>query len=173
VVTSPPAADAQPPGILRRLASMLYESLLLFAVGFAGAWLFFFASGGREVAGWMRYALQAYLAALYAAYFLWCWLRGGQTLAMKTWRIRLVAPGRSRVTPGQALLRLVCAGVLAGAFLAALGAAFKYRDPWLAVAGLALAGVGLGWALVDRDRQFLHDRLAGTRLVLVPPPGRR
>jgi len=152
---------------------MLYEGLLLFAVGFAGAWLFFFVSGGREVAGWLRHALQAYLAALYAAYFLWCWLRGGQTLAMKTWRIRVVAPGRPRMPPGRALLRLVCAGVFAGAFLAALGVALKYREPWLAIVGVALAGVGVGWALFDRDRQFLHDRLAGTRLVLVPPPDRR
>jgi hypothetical protein len=52
-------------------------------------------------------------------------------------------------------------------FLAALGAAFKYRDPWLALAAFSVAGIGLGWALIDRDRQFLHDRLAGTRLVLV------
>jgi len=167
-VIPPPAADARPPGILRRLASLLYEGLLLFAVGFAGAWLFFFASGGREVAGWIRYALQAYLVALYAAYFLWCWLRGGQTLAMKTWRIRLVAPGRTRVPPGRAFLRLVYAGVLAGTFVAAAGAAVKFQSPWLAVVAVSVAGVGLGWALFDPDRQFLHDRLAGTRLVLVP-----
>ena len=151
---------------------MLYEGLLLFAVGFAGAWLFLFASGGREVAGWVRYALQAYLVALYAAYFLWCWLRGGQTLAMKTWRVRLVAPGCAGVPPGRALLRFVYAGVLAGTFLVALAAAFAYRNPWLALAAFAVAGIGLGWALFDSDRQFLHDRLAGTRLVLVPPPNR-
>jgi uncharacterized RDD family membrane protein YckC len=35
-----------------------------------------------------------------------------------------------------------------------------------------LGVVGLLWALVDRDRQFLHDRLAGTRLVAVPPAKR-
>jgi uncharacterized RDD family membrane protein YckC len=146
---------------------MLYESLLLFAIGFAAAWVFFVASGGREASGALRLMLQLLLLAVFAAYFLWCWLRGGQTLAMKAWRIRVVAPGRARVPPLAALLRFVYASVLLGAFLAAIAAAFVHRNPWLAFASLAVAGVGLGWALVDRDRQFLHDRLAGTRLELV------
>lgn len=160
----PPAA----PGIARRLASMLYESLLLFAVAFVAAWVFFFASGGRDASGLLRLALQLFLLAVFASYFMWCWLRGGQTLAMKTWRIRLVAPGKARVPPATALLRFVYASALLGTFFAAIAAAFAHRNPWLAFASLAVAGVGLGWALVDRDRQFLHDRLAGTRLELVP-----
>jgi hypothetical protein len=45
--------------------------------------------------------------------------------------------------------------------------AFEHRNALLAFASLALSGIGIGWALVDRDRQFLHDRLAGTRLVQV------
>jgi uncharacterized RDD family membrane protein YckC len=124
------------PGLARRLASMLYEALLLVAVAFFAAWLFFFASGGRDAtAGATRHLLQLFILAVFAAYFLWCWLRGGQTLAMKAWRIRLVG-----ATPRKALLRFVLA--------------------------LALFPVSIAWALVDRDRQFLHDRLAGTRLVL-------
>jgi uncharacterized RDD family membrane protein YckC len=116
---------------------MLYEALLVFAVAFFAAWLFFFASGGREAtAGWLRLALQLFVLAVVAAYFLWCWLRGGQTLAMRAWRIRLVG-----VTPGKALLRLLLA------FL------------------LVPTGVSILWSLLDADRQFLHDRLAGTRLV--------
>jgi uncharacterized RDD family membrane protein YckC len=126
------------PGIARRLASMLYESILLFAVAFFAGWLFFFASGGRDAtSGWPRYALQVFIIAVFAAYFLWSWLRGGQTLAMKAWKIRLAG-----VTPGNALPRF---------FLALL---------------LVPTGISLLWALFDRDRQFLHDRLAGTRLVL-------
>ena len=131
------------PGIARRLACMLYDGLLLFAVGFAAPWLFFFASGGRGAEGDVRMLLQLYLLAVFAAYFLWCWLRGGQTLAMKTWRIRLISPAHDRVTPGAALLRFALALLVVP------------------------TGIGLGWALFDRERQFLHDRLAGTRLVLV------
>jgi uncharacterized RDD family membrane protein YckC len=145
---------------------MLYEALLLLAVAFLATWVFQLAAGTAQIEGWRRNLLQAFLLAVFAAYFLWCWLRGGQTLAMKAWRIRLVAPGHARVPPKTALLRLVCAALPIGAFLAALAAALAHRDPWLAFATLALSGVGVGWALVDRDRQFLHDRLAGTRLVL-------
>jgi uncharacterized RDD family membrane protein YckC len=122
-------------GLARRLAAMLYEALLLFAVAFFAGWLFFFASGGRDAtAGWLRHTLQLFVLTLFAAYFLWCWLRGGQTLAMKAWGIRLI-----EVTPTKALLRFVLAA--------------------------ALLPVSIVWAFLDRDRQFLHDRLAGTRLV--------
>ena len=136
------------PGIARRLASMLYESLLLFAVAFASVWLFFFGSAGASVEGATRALLQAYLAAVFAAYFLWSWLRGGQTLAMKAWRIRLVGPDGAAPAPARALLRFA---------LAALGVP---------------TAIGVLWALFDRDRQFLHDRLAGTRLVSVEAPAR-
>ncbi len=128
------------PGIARRLASMLYEALLLAAVAFFAAWVFFFASGGRDATiGWTRHALQLFVAAVFAAYFLWCWLRGGQTLAMRAWRIRLV-----EVTPRKALLRLAAAAIFVP------------------------TGISLVWAPFDRERLFLHDRLAGTRLVMVP-----
>ncbi len=154
------------PGITRRVFSMLYEGTLLFAVAFIATWLFQFVAGGAVVTGWQRTALQFYLAAVFAAYFLWCWLRGGQTLAMKAWKIRLVVPGRSRIPARIALARLLLAAIFVGSFCAALAAAFIHRNPWVAFVTLVFSGVGLGWALFDRDRQFLHDRLAGTRLVL-------
>ena len=129
--------SATAPPLLRRLASMAYEAILLFGVGFFAAWLFFFASGGRDAThGWERYVLQLFILAVFAAYFLWCWLRGGQTLAMKAWHIRL-----ADVSPPKALYRF---------FLALL---------------LVPTGISLLWALFDREKQFLHDRLAGTRLV--------
>lgn len=134
------------PGLPRRLLSMLYEAILLFAVGFFAAWLFFFASGGRDAtAGWARHALQLFIVVVFAGYFLWCWLRGGQTLAMKAWGIRLVgvtpAKALANVTPGKALVRFLLAAALVPTLISIL------------------------WALFDRDRQFLHDRLAGTRLI--------
>ena len=126
------------PGLARRLASLFYEALLLFAVAFFAGWLFYAASGGRDAThGWPRYALQLLILAFFASYFLWCWLRGGQTLAMRAWRIRLVG-----VTPRKAMLRFLY-GLL-----------------------LVPTGIAIVWAFFDRDRQFLHDRLAGTRLEL-------
>lgn len=159
-------ATGDVPGIMRRVFSMLYEATLLFAVAFIATWLFQFAAGGAVVTGWQRTALQFYLAAVFAAYFLWCWLRGGQTLAMKAWKIRLVVPGRTRIPARTALARLLLAAVFVGSFCAAFAAAFIHRNPWVAFVTLVFSGIGLGWALFDRDRQFLHDRLAGTRLVL-------
>jgi uncharacterized RDD family membrane protein YckC len=127
------------PGLPRRLASMVYEAVLLFAVGFFAAWLFFFASGGRDAtAGWPRHALQFFIGLVFAGYFLWSWLRGGQTLAMKAWGIRLV-----EVTPQRALLRFLLAAVFVPTLISVV------------------------WSLFDPERQFLHDRLAGTRLVSV------
>lgn len=134
---------AQTAGLPRRLAAMLYEALLLFAVAFFAGWVFFFASGGRDAtAGWLRHALQLFVLVVFSAYFLWCWLRGGQTLAMKTWRIRVVAKnGHGRLPPTSALARFVFALLLVP------------------------TAIGILWALVDRDRQFLHDRLAGSLLI--------
>jgi uncharacterized RDD family membrane protein YckC len=120
---------------------MVYEAVLLFAVGFFAAWLLFFASGGRDAtAGWPRHLLQLFIGAVFAGYFLWCWLRGGQTLAMKAWRIRLVD-----VTPLKALLRFALA--------------------LLTVPTL----ISIVWSLFDREGQFLHDRLVGTRLISADP----
>jgi uncharacterized RDD family membrane protein YckC len=121
---------------------MLYESLLLFGVAFLATWIFQFAAGTFQIDGWRRHLLQLFVLALFAAYFLWCWLRGGQTLAMKTWRIRVVAKnGHGRLPPTSALARFVFALLLVP------------------------TAIGILWALVDRDRQFLHDRLAGSLLI--------
>jgi uncharacterized RDD family membrane protein YckC len=126
------------PGLPRRLASMVYEASLLFAVAFFAAWVLFFASGGRDAtAGGMRHLLQLFIGLSFAGYFLWSWLRGGQTLAMKAWRIRLVD-----VTPLRALLRFALALLLV---------------PTL---------ISIVWSFFDRERQFLHDRLVGTRLIV-------
>jgi len=129
---------------LVRIAAMIYESLLVTAVVFVAALPFLYLVGTAET-GWMRHVFQLYLLGILFAYFSAFWLRSGQTLAMKTWRIRLVQVNGDTLTFKQAVLRF-----------------------FLALLGLLLAGAGFWWALVDRDRQFLHDRIAGTRLVRVP-----
>jgi len=89
-----------------------------------------------------RLLFQLYLIFVSALYFIVQWVRGGQTLAMKTWRLRLVDADGCAVTVPRAMMRYVAA-----------------------VASLALVGAGFFWALVDRDDQFLHDRIAGTRII--------
>jgi len=138
-------AIALPPAsFLTRLASMVYELLLVTAVLFVASLPFLYLVGSAET-GWRHAVFQLYLTGVLFAYFSAFWRRSGQTLAMKTWRIRLVDQNGGRPTLKQCALRFI-----------------------LALIGLLLAGAGFWWALFDRDRQFLHDRMAGTRLVRVP-----
>ena len=128
-------------GIARRLASILYESLLAFAVVFFAGLLFHGAASGR-LSGLIRGLFQIYLVVILGLYFVWCWHRGGQTLPMKAWKLQLVSADGGPVSVRRAALRYL-----------------------LACLSVGLAGTGLVWAVFDRDRQFLHDRLAGTRIV--------
>ena len=138
------ATTPAPAPFLVRIAAMIYESLLVAAVLFVASLPFLYLVGSAET-GWQRHLFQVYILGVLFAYFSTFWLRSGQTLAMKTWRIRLVTRDGSALTLKQAALRFA-----------------------LALLGLLLAGVGFVWALIDRDGQFLHDRIAGTRLVRVP-----
>lgn len=138
-------AIALPPAsFLARVAAMIYESLLVAAVIFVAS-LVTVLKGVDLHVPWQMLLFRFYLLLVLFAYFSTFWLRSGQTLAMKTWRIRLVNQTGAPLTLKQAALRFV-----------------------LAFLGLLLAGIGFWWALFDRDQQFLHDRIAGTRLIRVP-----
>lgn len=130
------------PGIRRRLASMLYESLLLLGVLAATFMLPYLALGIIAAAIPPGPVLLLHVVIVLGAYFLWYWHQRGQTLAMQTWKLQLTSAAGSRPTWSQLLLRYL-----------------------LAWPSILFYGVGLFWAAFDRDRQFLHDRLAGTRIV--------
>lgn len=134
-------SDIDVPGLPRRLASMLYEALLLAAVLFIAGFVFT-AAFHPPLSPVLRYVFQLYLLLVTATYFIWIWLHGGQTLPMKTWRIRLVSTNGQPLRLKQACLRFVCALI-----------------------GIPL-GFGILWALFDRERQFWHDRMAGTKVVM-------
>ena len=123
-----------------RLLSLAYEGVLLFGILFVASYLFLGLARDAQ-SGLPRLLFQVYVLAVCGAYFLFCWTRSGQTLPMKTWRIRLVTEQGKPLEVGRAFRRYL-----------------------LAVPGV-LSGIGVLWALVDRDRQFLHDRLAGTRII--------
>lgn len=132
----------QPAGLRRRVASMAYECLLLVGVMSVCFMLPHLVLGiGFNVVlpGWV---LLIHIFIVQGAYFIWYWHHGGQTLAMQTWKIRLTTP--TGVKPSLARLAL------------------RYALSWPSLIYLA---AGVFWALLDRDRQFLHDRLAGTCLV--------
>jgi uncharacterized RDD family membrane protein YckC len=89
----------------------------------------------------MRFVYQSYLLLVSGIYFIWQW-RHGHTLPMKTWHIRVVTMCGEPVSFRQATVRFL-----------------------IATLGLLLMGIGFLWAVVDSERQFLHDRVGGTRLI--------
>ncbi len=122
---------------------MVYEALLLAAILFIAAFIFLRVFPDAR-SGPVKLLFQLYLLAIAAGYFVFCWSRGG-TLPMKTWGMRLMTERGGMVTREQALLR------------------FLY-----ALIGITVLGLGFIWALFDRDKQFMHDRLAGTRVARLP-----
>lgn len=133
------ALSLQPASWARRMVCLIYEALIVLALVLVGGLLAVgLPAGEAGVDGSSRLALQLWIAALLTAYFAGCWFRFGQTLAMKTWRLLVTTADRAPLPPGRALLRLV-----------------------LASCTLPLSVL---WPLVDRERLFLHDRLAGTRV---------
>jgi uncharacterized RDD family membrane protein YckC len=155
------------PTLTRRLVVMVYESLLLFGVLFAAVLVFELAT--RDVQ-WplLPLARQIWVFIVLGAYFVHCWRKTGQTLAMKTWRIRLVSTEGGPVRTNRAMLRYLLSWMW---FLPALVAAHLWEISRWPSLGLIAAGFTL-WActvFLDKHRQFLHDRLAGTRLVFEGP----
>lgn len=145
------------------MACWLYEGMLLFAVVFVAGWLFSTLGQMRHALDERRWLLQAFLFVVLGVYFVYFW-NHGQTLAMKTWRIRIVGPDGRPPAQHRAFLRYLLAWLWLLPPLA-LGQALGADSGQLL--GLTLLWVTL-WALLartDRQRQFLHDRWAGTRLV--------
>ena len=127
-----------------RLLSLFYEAVLLLAIVFVASYLFLSLARDAQ-SGLPWFIFQVYLLAVCGAYFMVCWVRSGQTLPMKTWRLRLVTNSGDAVPIATAFRR------------------------YLIAVPAMLSGIGILWALFDRDRQFLQDRLAGTRIVRLAP----
>ena len=95
----------------RRLGSLCYEALLLAPILFVASWTFL-AVSPLLPAALARPLLQLYLVGVTAAYFIYCWTRSGQTLPMKTWRIRVVANDGTRVSVTTAASFFSCSALL-------------------------------------------------------------
>jgi uncharacterized RDD family membrane protein YckC len=164
------AGRAATPSLARRMACFVYEATLLFGLalipGVLGA--FFLAQTGQRHPLQSETALRVYALLLYGVYFVWLWSRRGQTLAMQTWRIRLVTAGGAPVSQARALARYVaCCCAWFGP--ATLISSALHWPPARSLGAIA-AGIA-GWALLallEPERQFWHDRLCGTRLVTAP-----
>ena len=130
----------------RLFAACVYELLLLLALWMLCTWMFV-SLFGDATSHYKRTFLQLFLWLVTGAYFVWCWTKTGQTLATKTWKIKLVTQNLANqqnvnLNKRQAIIRYA-----------------------LASASILACGLGFIWALVDKDRLFLHDRLLKTRFI--------
>ena len=133
-----------PAGLIRRLAALLYDSLLLFGVVFTATVVLLPFTGGQAIMPG-NIAYQAYLLGLIVLFYGWCWTHGGQTLGMKAWRIRVQTPDGRCLSWERSALRLLCALL-----------------SWLSL------GLGYIWVLFDSDQKTWHDRLSNTVVVRLP-----
>lgn len=129
------------PGLIKLGASLLYELLTVIAIIFVATGLFLLIAGDATH-GYRRLLLQVYLWVTVGAYFVWCWLKGGQTLAMQAWKLGLVGEDGKTLSLESAILRYL-----------------------LATLSLALLGLGFFWAVIDKEKLYLHDRLLKNRVL--------
>lgn len=142
-MSNPVTQQWKPCGLIRRFLSIFYDSVLLFSVLFFATALIMPFTGGAIASGNLLF--QVYLLLCCYLYFCWQWVKGGQTLGMRAWRIRVIC--HTGENPGwkHATLRFLLAGL-----------------SWLP------AGAGFLWALFDHCGHPFHDRFSHTRLVLWP-----
>ncbi|MGH6623026.1 MAG: RDD family protein [Burkholderiaceae bacterium] len=157
----------RPAGLPLRISAMVYDAVLLFGVVFVVSFALL------AVLGWTyplpdarRWVLQAVLFLAIGGYFVACWSRTGQTLALKSWKLRLIGPGAAPPSVSRAVARYVLAWHL---FLP--GALILLLWPMsAAVAGVVLL---VSWmamllpALIDPERRLLHDRWTSTRVIRI------
>jgi uncharacterized RDD family membrane protein YckC len=142
----------QPAPLSRRIGAMLYDAILLLGVLMLAVLVLIFpyhlVTGQPFPHGEPIHLTveRLYLLLVSGGFFVFFWTHGGQTLGMRTWRLRAIRDD---------------------------GAPLRARDAWRrfawAIPSLAPLGLGLWWSLVDRDRLAWHDRLSRTRLVRLPP----
>jgi len=152
------------PGLMRRMASFIYEGVILFGVVMIAGYLYSTLTQQRHALQG-QWGLRAFLFLVLGIYFVWFWSRSGQTVAMKAWHVRLVDTQGRAVTQPRALCRYLLSWLwffpaLAASWAAGLNSSAE-------IFGLMTVGV-LSYAMLARlhpQRQFWHDAVCGTRLI--------
>jgi uncharacterized RDD family membrane protein YckC len=131
----------RPAGLFRRLAALLYDSLLLLALWFIATALLLPLTGGEAVSA-HNPLLPAYLLFIAFFFYGWFWMHGGQTLGMRSWRLQLRSLRAGPLSWWQVLLRFL-----------------------VAIPSGTLFGAGYLWMLFDRRKLTWHDRYSETTVV--------
>ena len=144
MTTDSNSSTLPPAGLIKRLAAFVYDFLLLLAIIMVAGFVALPFSGGDAISAGNPW-YQTYIFLLSFAFFAWFWTRGGQTLGMRAWRLRVENLDGSPINLGQSLLRFM-AGMVT----------------------VAAAGIPMLWMLVDKDKRTLHDRFSDSRVVQLP-----
>jgi len=164
-------SHAGPAGLGRRLAALVYDSLLLVAVLFLGTLLLLPLTGGEAItpqdAGPWEHLYRLWVAALVVGFFGVSWTRRGQTLGMMSWKIRLVRDGGQPLRWRDVVLRLLAGAVLAVLAIGGLWALARPGDmldgAWAVLLLPALANYA--WMAFDGESRTLQDRLTRCRML--------
>ncbi len=157
-----PSTERRPAGMLLRLAAMAYEGVLLFGVVFVVSYaVLAVAHWTYPLGGTQRLVLQSVLFVTLGGYFVYQWSRTGQTLAMKSWHLRLVDGTGKPPSIGRSVGRYFAAWHLfaPGAAYAAFFGGNVMLDLVALAAGLLLLMLP---GVADPQRRLLHDRLSRT-----------
>ena len=159
---------SEAPGLARRLAAFVYEGVLLFGVVMIAGLVYSGLTQQRHALQG-RIGLMLFLFLVLGAYFSWFWSRGGQTVAMKAWHIRLLSADGSPVSRPRAAARYVLCWLWFLPATAAVYSAGLHGKGEIVTAMITgvLAYAALAW--LRPDRQFWHDVVCDTRLVDCKP----
>ena len=160
-------------GLLRRLAALLYDLLLVIAVAFVATFAMLPLTRGEAILtttqGPVGHLYHALLLLAVFAYFGWCWTQSGQTLGMKAWRIRLEALNGLRLDWPGALVRFALGTALA--WLAALGCWWYLARPDRVVGSAGAAAMiaplvaNFAWIPFEATGRSLLDLACRSRVV--------
>ena len=137
-------------GLLRRLAAIIYDTLLVLALLFLVTIPFIAVRGGEPVEANDNLLYQACIALVVFLFFTGFWSRSGRTLGMQSWGLRVERPDGRIPNLAQASIRF-----------------------FAAILSWAALGLGFLWQLWDKDQLTWHDRISGTRLRHYPKPAKK
>ena len=145
-----PSQTGAPASLALRLLAALYDALPMLALWFVATLMALALTGGALDVQRLPHKVleQALLLAVTGAYFVISWRRGGQTIGMRAWRLRIVRADGRPLDMRQTLVRFS-----------------------VSVISLAAAGLGFWWALIDAQNRTWHDIAAGTVMVRLEKKG--
>ena len=133
--------EQQSISLLRRFGAIFYDSFLLLTVLFVASFIIVIPTGIKPQDPFF-FLFQLYIFAIAYLFFAWCWTRSGQTLGMRTWKMKVVNKDGTIINYKTALLRFIVSII-----------------SWLPF------GLGYLWSLWDKQNRTWHDLVSKTKLV--------